>query len=63
MTRFHAFLLLFCLVFTSAAIGADSPKPNDSQPAAYPLKLSANHRYLVDQKNHPFLIVGDSPQG
>jgi hypothetical protein len=30
---------------------------------AYPLKLSANHRYLVDQHNKPFLIVGDSPQG
>jgi hypothetical protein len=30
---------------------------------AYPLKLSANHRYLVDQKNKPFLIVGDTPQG
>ena len=30
---------------------------------AFPLKLSANHRYLVDQNNKPFLIVGDSPQG
>ena len=30
---------------------------------AYPLKLSANHRYLLDQENKPFLIVGDSPQG
>lgn len=30
---------------------------------AFPLKLSANHRYLVDQSNKPFLIVGDSPQG
>jgi hypothetical protein len=30
---------------------------------AYPLKLSANHRYLVDQQDKPFLIVGDSPQG
>ena len=30
--------------------------------AAYPLKLSANHRYLVDRKGKPFLIVGDSPQ-
>lgn len=30
---------------------------------AYPLKLSANRRYLVDQNNKPFLIVGDSPQG
>jgi hypothetical protein len=29
---------------------------------AYPLKLSANRRYLVDQNNRPFMIVGDSPQ-
>src|SRR5271169_1824214 len=29
---------------------------------AYPLKLSPNHRYLVDQNNVPFLITGDSPQ-
>src|SRR4051812_39229803 len=28
----------------------------------FPLKLSANRRYLVDQANKPFLIVGDSPQ-
>jgi Protein of unknown function (DUF4038)/Putative collagen-binding domain of a collagenase len=30
--------------------------------AAYPLKVSANHRYLVDQNNRPFLIAGDVPQ-
>lgn len=29
---------------------------------AYPLKASANNRYLVDRNNAPFLIVGDSPQ-
>ena len=29
---------------------------------AYPLKVSANGRYLVDQKAAPFLITGDSPQ-
>lgn len=29
---------------------------------AYPLKVSANHRYLVDQNNVPFLMVGDAPQ-
>ncbi|MHB1936663.1 MAG: apiosidase-like domain-containing protein [Acidobacteriaceae bacterium] len=29
----------------------------------YPVKVSANRRYLVDQKNIPFLIAGDSPQG
>ena len=28
----------------------------------YPLKLSANRRYLVDQRNVPFMIIGDSPQ-
>ena len=31
-------------------------------PTAYPLKVSANGRYLIDQNNQPFLIVGDSPQ-
>jgi Protein of unknown function (DUF4038)/Putative collagen-binding domain of a collagenase len=30
--------------------------------AAYPLKQGPNRRYLVDQKNVPFLIAGDSPQ-
>ena len=28
----------------------------------YPLKASGNNRYLVDQNNVPFMIVGDSPQ-
>ena len=27
-----------------------------------PLKVSADHRYLVDQNNAPFMIVGDAPQ-
>jgi Protein of unknown function (DUF4038)/Putative collagen-binding domain of a collagenase len=31
--------------------------------AAFPLKLSDNHRYLVDQNGKPFLMVGDTPQG
>lgn len=30
---------------------------------AFPLRLSANHRFLVDRNNKPFLIVGDTPQG
>ena len=29
---------------------------------AFPVKASANNRYLVDQNNVPFLIVGDAPQ-
>src|SRR5258707_14520760 len=28
----------------------------------YPLKRSANGRYLVDQNNAPVMIMGDSPQ-
>src|SRR6185369_8726876 len=27
----------------------------------YPIKVSANNHYLVDQNNRPFMIVGDSP--
>jgi len=30
--------------------------------AVFPLKVSANGRYLVDQNNVPFLMLGDSPQ-
>ncbi len=40
------------------------PKPAlvHATQAAYPLRVSANKRYLVDRNNAPFLIVGDSPQ-
>jgi hypothetical protein len=31
-------------------------------PHVFPLRLSANRRYLVDKNNAPFLIVGDVPQ-
>jgi len=29
----------------------------------YPLKVSANGRYLIEQNGDPFLLLGDSPQG
>src|SRR5437868_4865000 len=29
---------------------------------AYPLEVSIDRRYLVDQDNVPFLLMGDSPQ-
>ena len=29
---------------------------------SYPVAVSPNHRFLVDQHGQPFLIVGDSPQ-
>ncbi|MGD0498863.1 MAG: DUF4038 domain-containing protein [Bryobacteraceae bacterium] len=37
--------------------------PAGSAPPVFPLKVSANRRYLVDQNNAPFLMVGDTPQG
>ncbi len=40
----------------------NDPRPihkQDSLPA-YPLKISANQRYLVDQHDHPFLVHGDT---
>ncbi len=36
--------------------------PHAPASPAYPLKRSANNRYLVDQTNTPVMIVGDSPQ-
>jgi hypothetical protein len=30
-------------------------------PAAFPLRVADNHRYLVDRTGRPFLIQGDSP--
>jgi hypothetical protein len=38
---------------------ATSVKTDDP---VYPLKVGPTRRYLVDQRNRPFLIVGDSPQ-
>jgi hypothetical protein len=28
---------------------------------AFPLKLSADRRYLIEQSDQPFLVIGDSP--
>ena len=33
-----------------------------SKSPVYPLKASSNNRYLVDQNNEPFLMIGDAPQ-
>ena len=33
-----------------------------SKRTVYPLKASSNNRYLVDQNNVPFLMIGDAPQ-
>jgi Protein of unknown function (DUF4038)/Putative collagen-binding domain of a collagenase len=58
-----ALRLLGFLVMVGQMSSATPQNASSPNVALYPLKLSANHRYLVDQNNTPFLIVGDSPQG
>ena len=63
---FHFALLVASLAVALQAAARDEAKPGmgkDLHAAAYPLKVSSNHRYLVDQLGRPFLIVGDTPQG
>jgi hypothetical protein len=45
-----------------ALVAFVSTIPFSSTAAVYPVKKSANGRYLVDQNDAPYLIVGDSPQ-
>ena len=51
-------MLTMCWPFQATPGQAAEP----TSPAAYPLKVSANHRYLIDQNGTPFMIVGDFPQ-
>src|SRR2546427_353688 len=55
MRRFRIILCAGLVVGMAVSLAAQSP--------VYPLKVSSNHRYLVDQNDTPFMIVGDSPQG
>lgn len=47
--------------FAQMTTGSTAPSGDATSPA-YPLKVSASGRYLVDRNNTPFLIVGDVPQ-
>jgi Protein of unknown function (DUF4038)/Putative collagen-binding domain of a collagenase len=60
-----ASLLALALPFLGCEARTKSRVPKDSSAAlpTYPLRVSANHRYLLGQNGVPFLIVGDSPQG
>jgi hypothetical protein len=44
------------------ASGSVAVIPTASPGVAFPLRVSTVGRYLVDQNNVPFMIVGDSPQ-
>src|ERR1700751_3830825 len=45
-----------------ATVAANAPQTTGTNTYIFPLKSSTNKRYLVDQADKPFLMVGDSPQ-
>lgn len=61
MFRTFSLSLVNAVLSLAILFGVASAQAEDLP--AYPLKLSVNHRYLVDQNNKPFLMVGDTPQG
>ena len=52
----------FDLSTADRAAGPGATAASDAVKPAYPLKVSTNNRYLMDQDGTPFLMVGDSPQ-
>src|SRR5262249_25603264 len=52
LLKLHAVLTVLIWLASGANIVATS---------AYPLKTSANGRYVMDSNNVPFLIIGDAP--
>ncbi|MFL5623630.1 MAG: DUF4038 domain-containing protein [Gemmatimonadaceae bacterium] len=46
----------------SRLAAATAATPTTRIAPAFPLKIGPTGRYLVDQKNVPFLVIGDSPQ-
>ena len=48
-------------VWAMCQMTAAPPSVRGASSPAYPLRLSANGRYLVDRNNTPFLITGDNP--
>jgi hypothetical protein len=53
--------LSLMIVFLLAVVFNELSPMASAAPPHYPLKISSNHRYLVDQDNVPFLLQGDSP--
>jgi len=59
----RVFVVIFGIAFlvASCSVEGDSGPTEPSAPV-FPLKVSADGRYLVDQKDVPFLMIGDAPQ-
>ena len=58
-----AVLILIIAVVGLAPVAPRTAATLAPKPVVFPLKVSANKRYLVDQTGVPFFIVADSPQG
>lgn len=62
--------VVFCLVIAvPLTVGVEKATATENETSTplgsrsiYPLKVSPNGRYLVDQNEAPFLLLGDSPQ-
>jgi hypothetical protein len=55
---------IICMFSGEAVLARDAVAAETSTAPyvpVYPVKASATNRYLIDQKNAPFMIVGDSP--
>ena len=59
MKWLSALLLSLVLLFASCDAGGGG---GGAAEPVYPLKVSSNGRFLVDQENEPFLMIGDAPQ-
>jgi hypothetical protein len=57
MRSWPVVLLLFLASLSSCSTGGD-----DLSRIPFPLKISADGRYLIDQHGDPFLMKGDAPQ-
>ncbi|MGA7459903.1 MAG: DUF4038 domain-containing protein, partial [Candidatus Korobacteraceae bacterium] len=55
-------LLLIAITATCATLAGQTQSDSPSSFPVYPLKASANGRYLTDSNGVPFLLMGDSPQ-
>jgi hypothetical protein len=53
-------VLIVALVGSLASAAQQPDASAAAKPPAFPLKVSENHRFLVDQDGAPFLIVGEN---
>jgi chitodextrinase len=57
-----ALVLLSPVSLSQSLLQEQVPARPKAIPAAYPLRVSVNRRYLVDANGKPFMLLGDSPQ-